>query len=268
MPNSEPNASTQGRLVSAVVARLFPFKTLRSVAKRLLRNYTVRQSYHEGVICFNAVDHSWAWTGKVRYETYDRALQDALLDLSRDRDVMIDIGSNVGAMTLSVLLRNPDIEAVCVDPNPIAVRCLRKSVQLNGLSERVTILQAAVSGGGEDIAFDFAESVMGHVSSSGEAVETIPLHALLERFATDRRCLLKIDTEGYESTLIRSLASAAELRDTVLVAELHPLKFNGSGDPAGCVAHLHALGLTVSELDGTPVDTVSETGYSQVVATV
>ena len=268
MPNSEPNAVTQGRLVSAVAAHLFPSKVLRSVAKRLLKNFTVRQRYYQGVICLNAVDHSWAWARKVRYETYDRELQDALLDLSHDRDVMIDIGSNLGAMTLSVLLRNPHIEAVCVDPNPIAIDCLRKSVKLNGLSERVTIFQAAVSGGSEDITFDFAESVMGHVSASGEVVETIPLHSLLERCANDRRCLLKIDTEGYESTLLKSLATAAELGNTVIVAELHPLNFNGLGDPVGCVAHLRKLGLTVCGLGGTPVETVPETEFTQVVATV
>lgn len=264
----EPTTITQGRAVTAVAERLFPSKTLRSVAKRLLKNRTVRQSFHGGVICCNAVDHSWAWARGVSYETYDRELQDAMLQLSQDRDMLIDVGSNVGGIALSVLLRNPDIEAVCVDPNPIAIDCLRQSQKLNKLQDRLTIFQAAVSGDSEKISFDFGESVMGHVSDSGETVETIPLHSLREQFADGRRCLLKIDVEGYESTLLPTFTSAEELANTVLVIDLHPFGYNGLGDPAGCVAHLKELGLTVTSLDGKPIETVPEDDFSEIVAQV
>jgi FkbM family methyltransferase len=258
----------QGRAVSAVARRLFPSKTMRSIAKRLLKNHTIRQSFHGGVICCNAVDHSWAWARRVSYETYDRELQDVMLELSRDRDVLIDVGCNVGGIALSVLLRNPEMEAVCVDPNPIAIDCLRQSQKLNDLSDRLTIYQAAVSGADERITFDFAESVMGHVSDAGEEVQTMPLLGLLDRFGAGRRCLLKIDVEGYETTLLKAFTSAADLGDTLLVVDLHPLDYNGLGDPAACVAHLRDLGLTVTHLDGTPAETVPDDYFHEIVAGV
>jgi FkbM family methyltransferase len=265
---SEPATITQGRAVTTVAERLFPSKTLRTVAKRLLKNYTIRQKFHGGTICCNAVDHSWAWARGVKYETYDRELQDVMLELSRDRDVMIDVGSNVGGIALSVLLRNPEITAVCVDPNPIAINCLRQSQKLNKLEDRLTIFQAAVSGSDEKISFDFGESVMGHVSDAGETVDTIPLLGLLDQYANGSRCLLKIDVEGYEKTLIPAFKSADQLAHTVLVIDLHPKDYNGLGDPAGCVAHLRSLGLTITKLDGTPVDAIPEDDFSEIVARV
>src|SRR5262249_60044373 len=104
-------------LADALARRLHRFASVRAVGKRLFRGRTIRQPFHGGLICLDAVEHSWAWTGAVRLDSWDRPLQDRLLALSRECRSMIDVGGNVGVMTLSVAMRNPTIRIVTVQPN-------------------------------------------------------------------------------------------------------------------------------------------------------
>jgi len=48
------------RFAEAVVRNLHRFAPIRAIGKRLLRRRTIRQPFHGGVICLDAVDHSWA----------------------------------------------------------------------------------------------------------------------------------------------------------------------------------------------------------------
>jgi hypothetical protein len=112
------------QLADWLVPRVHRAPALRALGKRLLRRWIIRQPFHGGVICLDAVEQSWAWTGGIRLETWDRHVQDRLLALSRECRTMIDVGGNVGAMSLSVALRSPDITIVCVEPNARACALL------------------------------------------------------------------------------------------------------------------------------------------------
>jgi hypothetical protein len=100
--------------ISGLTKRLHRIKLLRRIAKRLARNLVLTQDFHGGRIAFNAVSHSWAWAGSQTYESFDRPLQDRLLALSQSRPRLLDVGANIGVMTLNILLRNPAARAVAV----------------------------------------------------------------------------------------------------------------------------------------------------------
>ncbi len=160
---------------------------LRAAAKSLCRGWVVRQPFHGGVICLDAVEHSWAWTGRNSYEKFDQPLQDALLRHSQERPWLVDLGSNLGAMTLSVVLRNPRAHAVAVDPNPRAHQLLQKSVRRNRLGDRVRLVTAAVAPPGAAVRFDFTGSVVGHVTPDGSAVPAATVTELLDLVPSGER---------------------------------------------------------------------------------
>lgn len=157
-------------LVSKVIDRcvksLHNFSILRLLAKRLFRGVSIRQPFYSGVILLDAVDHSWAWTGKTRYQTHDLELQNKLLSLSFSCHIFIDIGSNIGAMTFSILLRNPQIRAICIDPNARAIQLCQESSRINQLDRRISCLHLAVSDKDGTVPFDDRGSVIGHVGES------------------------------------------------------------------------------------------------------
>ena len=256
----------KGRVVAAVQA-LHRAAVLRYLAKRVCRNWTIAQPFHGGVICLDAVEHSWAWTGEWRYETFDAPLQTRLLALSLTRDLFVDIGCNIGAMTLSVLLRNPRIRALCVDPNARAVALLRKSLRKNGLTQRASVVQAAVARCDGWLPFDQTESVTGHVAETGQLVSSIGFGSYLNRVCGSRRSLVKIDIEGFEAVVLDQIGDIAGRSVSCFVIELHPAGFNGFGDPARCVRCLLDAGARIEDLQGEPLGSVDEAAITQVVAT-
>jgi hypothetical protein len=74
---------------------------LRRWAKRIAAGWTITQPFHGGVICLDAVEHSWAWTGTRRLENFEREVQDRLLERLRGRELLSDIGSNIGGFDRS-----------------------------------------------------------------------------------------------------------------------------------------------------------------------
>jgi len=249
-----------------LVPKLHGVSTLRAIAKQLLRGWPLQQPFHGGVICLDAVEHSWAWTGSRRYETFDRELQDKLLLLSQDYEMMLDIGSNIGAVTLSVALRNPNIKAICVDPNSRAIALLKKSIRINHLVDRVKTAEAAVADTDGVINFDESGSVTGHISDSGRQVVSIGFEHLLNEYSSSSKCLVKLEIEGFETKLLRTITDVDYLHNLCLVVELHPLQFNEVGNPNDCLNFLLASGAIIEDLQGQPLNQVENKNFTQIVA--
>ena len=252
--------------MSSLVGILHRSSALRRIARSACRGITLRQSFHGGWIYFNAVEHSWAWTNRVRYETFDSPLQDALLRLSRTHDCMLDIGANVGAMSLSVALRNPGISILSVDPNPKACALLAKSIRRNRLGDRMRCLQAALAPSPGILSFDATGSVTGHVSQAGSAVPAVSPAELFASVPSGSSLLIKVDIEGYETVVLPRLLESIKLRSCTLVIELHPRGMNQLGDPESCFRELVASGAELFDERFNRVKSVEAGNFSHLVA--
>ena len=214
-----------------------------------MRGVTIWQPFHGGVIALDAVEHSWAWTGDITYETFDVELQATLTALSRTHSLLLDIGCNVGAMSLAVLLENPRARVVAVDPNRRATDLLRRSLARNNLVERATVVVAAVAPTAGSVSFDENGSVTGHVATVGRRVEALGFERLLRDSARGVDGLLvKLDVEGFERDLLQNAAWLRESPNLALVIEVHPLGFNGVGNPAEVFAQLRMTAARIRDL--------------------
>jgi FkbM family methyltransferase len=239
---------------------------LRRIAKRVCRGWTVRQRFYQGRICLDAVEHSWAWTGNTRYEQFDRWLQDALARLAAGQSAFLDVGANIGVMTLAVLLRVPEISAVAVEPNPRACELLRRSLVLNGLASRGRVVQSAVTPEGRSVDFDFEGSVTGHVTALGpHHVHGIAPAQLLADLGPGP-VLVKLDVEGFEAELLPEFGALPQRRRITLVFELHPAGFRPGLDPVRVLAALHDSGAAISSLDGGPFNADAPAPFDNLVA--
>jgi FkbM family methyltransferase len=253
-------------LANAAIQKLHGFGIARKLAERFARGLTVTQPFHGGVICCDAVDHSWAWVHGPKYESFDRGLQDYLLHCSRKSDLLVDIGCNVGAMTLSCLLRNPHIRAVCLDPNRRAVTLLARSLKLNNIDARASLHCAAVALHDGVLKFDPIGSVLGHISEKGVQVPCSDFATLLTQRLESSKCLVKLDVEGYETALLTALAPIEFKRNMRLVVEVHPIGYNGAGDPRQCLDLLRASGAVLEDLHQVRLTEVHEDAFTQVSA--
>lgn len=251
----------------SLLEKLHSIKILRHIAKKIFVGFPIKQNFYNGKIYMDAVEHSWAWTGTRRYESFDKDLQDKIYQLSLTKSKFIDIGSNIGAISLAILLRNKHINVIAIEPNPAAIKYFNKSLKANKLANRCEIIEAVVSSNDIEKKFDPSGSVIGHiVNEGGLTVKSIIFWDFITNMAISAQILVKVDIEGFETDILNYIPNnIEEIRSLTLIFELHPKGFNGVGDPNFCIKQLNNAGLTVFDFDDHEIKEVNENEFSQII---
>lgn len=194
---------------------------------------------------------------------YDAPVARFIRERIKPGAVCVDVGANVGVYVLQFARWSGESgRVVAFEPNPAALAVLRRHVEMNRLTGRVTLVAAAV-GAEEGEATLYAAGADGmsrlgaaNPSLAGRATEiSVPLVKL------DTYCAahglapdwLFLDIEGFE---MAALAGARELikgcgADLNLVVEMHPDVWDSAATTrAGAEALLAELGLTPVPLTG------------------
>ncbi len=248
----------------SIVKQLHKVKLLRQVAKTVAKNITVKQPFYNGIICLNAVEHSWAWTGKNSYETFDKSLQNVLHQASFNHDLLIDIGCNIGVMTVGTLLHNPNIKSIAVDPNLTANQLLKQTLLLNKLTNRCQVISAVVGKTNGVTKFDETGSVVGHVAPTGKITNQIRLSDLLNQNHL-QKTLVKIDVEGYETILLADFKNIKTIYCYTFFIEVHEFGFNEAGNPEYVFSMLKEMNAIITDLAGTEITRLQPKLITQII---
>ena len=143
--------------------------------------------------------------------------------------VLVDLGANIGAVTLDWANRLPGRQIHAYEPNPATNRTLRVNVSANALASRVTVHGEFVGcARGERTLWANPSSALStgygeETPSAGSAairVRTIDLDEVVKR-GGQPVALLKIDTEGAEADILEGAAEETLARVRQLVLEYH-----------------------------------------------
>lgn len=151
-------------------------------------------------------------------------------------DLVIDIGANVGDTTVPMALcAGPSGLTLGFDPNPYVFKILQKNAELNPGKVRLIPVPYAISReDGEEYYFISSEASFGNgaispskESSHGkfvfpEKVRGVNLQKFLQREYPEwqeKLSFIKIDTEGYDKEILKSISDLIEARKPVIVAE-------------------------------------------------
>ncbi|MFP3319873.1 MAG: FkbM family methyltransferase [Acidilobus sp.] len=120
----------------------------------------------------------------------------------RGRDV-IDVGASVGDSTLYFIL-NGARKVIAVEPLPNVARCAEENLKLNGITDEVKVINAALGSGPVSVPCDYdvhLSNIFSTLSSSGPCkVPGVTLDYLLNM--VEDPYLLKMDCEGCEAQVI------------------------------------------------------------------
>lgn len=235
----------------------YKFKVLRRPFKYFVKNKIIRQIFFNGSIYFNVVEFPFYWLNDATCEKIDRDIQDKLLELSLNSEYFIDIGANVGLMTLSVALRNKNIKVVAYDPNKAVLKYLNRSVKKNKLTDRVKVVNAAVSNKAGISLMDFSKGpYSGHFSNKGVEVEVIDFEDLLNEYG-DKKMLFKMDIEGFELLLVPVIIQHKNPKH-MFVIEMHPKGLNNISDPKAALELLFQNNYTLKNVFGKKLTSANE----------
>jgi FkbM family methyltransferase len=149
---------------------------------------------------------------------------------------LLDIGAHFGVFSLAAAHFGG--KAVAIDPSPIATRMIARQSALNGLTDSIRIIQAAVSD--ESGAVDMLSSgvfsdgyfkiTQGRAKSELTRTQATTIDQLVSQHGIPTH--IKIDVEGQEAAVLRGGRETLDQFSPILFLELHnEMVTADGGDP-------------------------------------
>jgi len=177
---------------------------------------------------------------------------------------VVDLGANVGLVSLYYHRLFREARFVCVEPNTSNISLLQRN--LGFLGPRFTLLEGAVSDDSATAHFDMSgHSWEGHLLSPeegeiiGTPVQCFTVADIMGIAGLDQIDLLKIDIEGAERRVFRAAKKEWLKKVGIIIIELHPgysfadfeadvIPFGFRVCPAGSVKNLMTLAVNLEYL--------------------
>src|SRR5687767_12643161 len=168
--------------------------------------------------------------------------------IAQTRDVsiggaMLDIGANIGRMSVSRVVLGDAAVAYCAEPDPLNFACLVRNTLDNGLRGLVLPDRVAIGAAEGTVRLLRAKSAGGHrvlaegAPSGGEIVEVpcLPLDVWVERIGADldQVRFVKVDVQGYEVDVLRGAARVLSRRHIAWQMEVDLGMLSARGVHAG-----------------------------------
>jgi len=157
--------------------------------------------------------------------------------------VMLDIGANIGRMSIPRVILGDATVAYCAEPDPLNHACLVRNVRDNGLSGLVLPDHLAIGAAEGTVRLERARSAGGHrvltegAASKRETVEVpcLPLDAWVDRAGIDLEQVrfIKVDVQGSEVDVLRGASRVLSHRHIAWQMEIDLETLAGRGFEAG-----------------------------------
>lgn len=155
---------------------------------------------------------------------------------------IVDLGANIGLSCLTWAKRFPNAHITAFEPHPLHCEIAEKQLEINGLRDRITIVNAAAgtSDGTAKLSSEGVNSSLLHSSEDGVEVAVVDV---FHRLAGQPVGLLNIGIEGYEYEILAD-RRFADLCPKAIVMEWHNTTAVPNGG-AWSTQRLESLGYTV-----------------------
>jgi len=133
--------------------------------------------------------------------------------------VFLDLGANIGAISVPVCKQRQDARIVCVEASPYVFDYLAQNLARNECSKVTAVNKALFYEDDMELDFYAPESRFGQGSfspnftSDATKVKTIKLDSLLGELKLPKVDLIKIDVEGYEYHVFKGATDLLERED-------------------------------------------------------
>lgn len=142
--------------------------------------------------------------------------------------LFIDVGANIGSITLYALLSGQFRHVLAIEPDPLNRAILQRNIMHNGFTDNVTIISAAASCTGGTLPFYRdaknlgAHSLEAGFSRSQGAPRSIPVARLDDivrdaGYATNEIGFVKIDVEGHEHAVLDGMPAILKVKPPLMV---------------------------------------------------
>jgi len=124
-----------------------------------------------------------------------------------ENGVFIDVGANIGAITISIAKQRPDARIIAIEASPRVFEYLSKNVEINNCANVEILNNAIAEEDDRNVPFYSPEELFGKGSLSPvftdkpEMVQTITLDSLHKKNTFPKVDFIKVDVEGFEKMI-------------------------------------------------------------------
>jgi FkbM family methyltransferase len=202
-------------------------------------------------------------------EQYEPEVWRSLMNEIRAADTFADVGVFIGLYTVAVAKRvGTTGRVVGFEPDPANYLSARGQIKLNGVDERVELIQAAVGARDEVVPFKSAAEMAHVVAEAGDNTCRVECVTLDRIFAGKCLDVLKIDVEGFEERVLqgaKNLLKDAHRSPRAIYIEVHPYAWPEIGSTSDSLLQLlETCGYEARTIDGQSVETIE--AYGEIVA--
>jgi len=142
-----------------------------------------------------------------------------LTSLASKDKTFVEVGAHVGyyAVRMAKLYQ----KVIAIEPNPQNLECLRKNIELNGVSN-ITIIPLACGEKDETLKLGLMEGGSSFWRKNVQTIE-VPVRRLDE--LVDQGDVVKIDVEGWEEKVIRGATRFIEKCKPIIIIEHHEFEY-------------------------------------------
>lgn len=149
-------------------------------------------------------------------------------------DVVIDIGANIGMVSIYLAKKFPYLKIYSFEPVTINFRNFEKNIKLNNIPNNIiTPIHKAVTGDGKPVTLMFCPDNSGGsgvytnnstgyiIKNEDKDLESITLDDIFKEFNIKKVKLLKIDCEGSEFSILKNCKTSTLKKIENLIGEFH-----------------------------------------------
>lgn len=179
------------------------------------------------------------------YGVYEEPVRDAMRANLSPGDVCVDVGANIGVLTLlASTIVGPSGKVIAVEPNPENVQLLYRNIAFSQAAN-IDVLPLAASDRRAVFSLTGRSnthlvSARGAADGGGTFVQSIVLDEMLADLS--RLNFVKMDIEGHEPAALRGMRRLLERHRPVLLVEFNPRCLGVQGeDPLGYLELVFSL---------------------------
>lgn len=137
-------------------------------------------------------------------------------------DTILDVGANIGVISIGVLNRGLAARSIAIEPEPRNHDLLRRNARQNGLADRMLCLQRAVSDTASNVEFELSDSNFGdHRVRRGPSA---PADDAGDRYGEPSRAVILVEADRIDTLLA---AAPAEFTDRIALMWIDVQGFEG-----------------------------------------
>lgn len=160
--------------------------------------------------------------------TYEKGLVDLLVKGIPHFGVFIDVGANIGSISIPIAIRRPDVTVISIEASPWIYTILSKNAKLNSLTNITCLNYALYKKSGLELPIyapkdKYGKGSLGAVfTKEFELVKTITLDDIKLQFCHKKIDFIKVDVEGFELNVFEGSTQILKTDKPYIIFEFIP----------------------------------------------